>query len=266
MSHEKTNELLLKVDHVTVQYGEKPILRDVNAEIYRREGVGAVICFLGPSGIGKTQLSRVIAGFINPRAGAVLLRGAHPVNKGDVSMVPQNYPMFEYLTVKGNLAIAGKQAGHTKDQINDLASTLINEFGLSEHLDKYPRDLSGGTRQRVAIARQLMCAGHYMVMDEPFSGLDPLMKRVAMDSIVKLSRLDGYNMSIVVTHDILSGMAVADRVWLMGLEPGIPGARLVEDIDLAEKGLAYRDDIQTDPEFLNLVSYVNERFKTLKPQ
>ncbi|MBX4181745.1 ATP-binding cassette domain-containing protein [Candidatus Parcubacteria bacterium] len=270
----RTDEILLDIRNISLSFGSKLILRDVNATIKDLDDIGQVVCFLGPSGIGKTQLSRIIAGLQTPSAGEVRLRDKL-TKAGEVCMVPQNYVMFDYATVAENLVIAGKQAGLSKPQINEKATGFIKAFELEEHLGKYPKELSGGTKQRVAIARQLMCASNYMVMDEPFSGLDPIMKKRATEAIVKLSQLDTYNTIIVVTHDITEGLSVADTVWLMGYEPEggaegdqkptfKPGARLIEQYDLADMGFAWHPDIAHNLAFLDFVGMIKDRFQTLR--
>lgn len=273
LNYTRTDKVLLDIKNVSLSFGDKVILRDVNAQVTdlnREDQVqGQVICFLGPSGIGKTQLARVIAGLQKPTSGVVNLMEGKPTERGKVGVVPQTYPLFDYATVGKNLYIAGKQAGLSKAQINEKATDYINAFGLLEHLGKFPRELSGGTKQRVAIARQLMCASYYMVMDEPFSGLDPIMKKRATNAIIKLAQLDSLNTIIVVTHDITEGLSVADTVWLMGYERDtdgkcLEGARMVEQHDLAAMGFAFRPDIQRDPDFLNFVSTIKDRFQTLR--
>lgn len=253
-------------------YGSNLILRDVNATITKIERKdqpnGSVVCFLGPSGMGKTQLSRIIAGLQTPTSGHVQLRSG-PTGRGKVSMVPQTYPMFEYTTVAGNLIIAGHQGGLNKGEINAKASAYIDLFDLKEHVAKFPRDLSGGTRQRVAIARQLMCASNYIVMDEPFSGLDPISKAKAMEAITKLAQLDAYNTIILVTHDVTSGLIVADTVWMLGYEKDqngitVAGARIVSAFDLAALGFAWHPDLENDPAFLGFAREVKNRFNTLR--
>jgi ABC-type nitrate/sulfonate/bicarbonate transport system ATPase subunit len=293
-TYTRTEEVLLDIQNVSLKFGDKLVLRDVDAQITnitRHDQVqGQVICFLGPSGIGKTQLSRVIAGLQKPTSGRVLLPSGQaydhdgkPVSrdnpdarilsdietyKGKVGMVPQNYWMPEYLNVQQHLALAGKQGGLNKEQFNEKFERFVTLFGLGDHLQFYPNELSGGTRQRVAIARQMMCVGHYLVMDEPFSGLDPIMKAKASEAITTLASLDELNTIIIVTHDISEGMSVADTVWLMGYEfEGDffkPGARIVEQYDLAAAGLCWRADIQSDARFLELVGEVKARFQTLR--
>lgn len=258
---------LLRVDHVSLELGGKLILRDVCAEIDDIERAdcvqGQVICFLGPSGIGKTQLSRIIAGLQSPTSGHVLLENDQPVQKGMVGMVPQNYPLFEYDTVIGNLLIAGRQAKLNAEESAFKAAELLITFGLEPYRRMYPSQLSGGTRQRVAIIRQLMCSEHYLVMDEPFSGLDLIMKQRACELITQVANRDTLNTIIVVTHDVTEGMSVADTVWLMGREPDKQGARVVEQYDLATEGFCWQPDITTRPDFMKYVAHVKERFKTL---
>lgn len=270
------NQTLLKIDHVSLRYGDRIILRDVNAEIQNIERSdcvqGQVICFLGPSGIGKTQLSRIIAGLQPPTSGKVLVASGAQfadspiltvVEKGIVGMVPQTYPLFEFATVADNITIAGRQAGLTRDHIRDKGLELMNAFDLYEHRNDYPRALSGGTRQRVAIIRQLMCAGHYLVMDEPFSGLDPIMKQKACALITQVADRDTLNTMIIVTHDVTEGCSVADTVWLMGREKGQPGARVVKQYDLAAMDLCWHQDIQQDARFQSFIGEVKAEFREL---
>lgn len=268
-----TNGVLLHIDHVSLALGGRPILRDVSATVHDlvRDGCtqGQVICFLGPSGIGKTRLARLMAGLDAPTSGEITLGHDRPVHKGLVGMVAQQYTLFDYMTVWENLAVAAKQGAHgTGWPLR--AMELMDALGLRQYKDYYPNAISGGTRQRVAIVRQLLCSEHYLILDEPFSGLDVIMKRRACDLITKVANLHELNTIIVVTHDVTEGMSVADTVWLMGLERDaagafIHGARLVENYDLAAEGLCWRPDIATDPVFLSRVADVKARFLTLVP-
>lgn len=273
-----TAETLVAVDHVSLTLDGHVILRDVVAEVQDIERAdcvtGQVICFLGPSGIGKTRLSRIMAGLDQPTSGRVQVNvdgQMRPVAKGVVGMVPQNYPLFEFQTVEANLVTAGKQAGLSAIGARAKAAPLIEQFGLGEHLAKYPVQLSGGTRQRVAIVRQLMCSAHFLIMDEPFSGLDPIMKQRACALITQVANRDTLNTIILVTHDVTEGMAVADHVWLMGLEQDaagayLPGARIIETIDFAAQGICWQPDIYHNGQFLDQVARVKARFQTLVPR
>lgn len=260
-------EILLKVDHVSLTLGGHMILRDVCAEvqdIIRPDCiVGQVVCFLGPSGIGKSSLSRVIAGLQVPTGGKVTLDGGKVVHRGDVGFVPQNYPLFDFETVLGNLLIAGKMGGLDHAAATRKALDLLKEFDLGPYADYYPHALSGGTRQRVAIIRQLMADRHVMVMDEPFSGLDPNMKQKASELITRVANRDDKNVLIIVTHDVTQGCSVADCVWLMGREPNLPGARLVETYDMAAEDLCWHPDLLQDEKFQQFVGTVKARFAQL---
>lgn len=287
-----TTDTLVQIEHVGLVLGGHVILRDVNAtiaDIERSDCVqGQVICFLGPSGIGKTRLSRIIAGLDQPTTGRVLVDGTGtlaPVHKGMVGMIPQNYVLFEFMTVRENLRVSARQARHATDALKRMPD-FIADFELKEHLDKFPIQLSGGTRQRVAIVRQLLCAEHFIVMDEPFSGLDPIMKAKACALITQVANLDSLNTIILVTHDITEGMAVADHVWIMGRERNpqadpdtvaqlthaglptmewLPGATIVRQIDLAIEGICWRPNIYIDPRFIQAVTGVKSFFHDLCP-
>jgi ABC-type nitrate/sulfonate/bicarbonate transport system ATPase subunit len=268
-------DVLMAIDHVTLKYGDRVILRDVCAEIRdvvrppEHDATGQIVCFLGPSGIGKTQLCRVIAGLQRPTSGGVRLFQAvsgTPIcyrdpPAGMVGMVPQNYPLFEFATVRENLVIAGG-ARHV-DKAEGKAHDLLAALDLEQYAGFYPKALSGGTRQRVAIARQLLCAGTFIVMDEPFSGLDPLMKRKTAMLLRKVANLNERNTIIIVTHDIVEGCSIADTVWSMGREAGKDGATLVRVDDLAALGLAWRDDPSGDRDFIEFVGELRAHFKTL---
>lgn len=255
-------EILVEIKDVDLTLGNNEILRGVNATIHnivRPDCIqGQVVCFLGPSGIGKTQLSRVIAGLQPPTHGEVLLNGA-VTRRGRVGMVPQTSTLFEFATLRENLAIAARQGG---DIGNDSIKVreLLDTFGLREHLDKYPKQLSGGQRQRVAIVRQLVCDHRFILMDEPFSGLDLNMKQKACRMITQAANLNELNTIIVVTHDVTEGMSIADTVWLMARNVDNKGARIVSEYDLASKGLCWRPDILHEPQFQQLVMEVKEKF------
>lgn len=261
------DEPLLTLSHVSKIIGSHVILHDLNAQITNitraDKTQGQIVCILGPSGIGKTRLARIVAGLDQPTSGAVMIEGK-PTFKGLVGLVPQNYPLFEFTSVQNNFLIAGRYGGLSVTKAKVKAQELSEELGLTHYLQMYPCQLSGGTRQRVAIVRQLMCSKHFIVMDEPFSGLDPIMKRQACKVITQIAERDTLNTVIINTHDVTEGMAIADTVWLLGPEvPGVQGANIVEQWDMAARGLCWREDIVTDPEFQKLVGEVKQRFQTL---
>src|SRR5262249_55242809 len=153
------------------------ILDGVSFEIIDRlrAGVvtGQVVSLLGPSGVGKTRLLRIIAGLDAPDAGTVLGKDDTPLPAGSVGVVFQDYPLLRHRTVEDNLEIAGKIGGLDADDARKRTRELLKTFGLTERASFYPAQLSGGQRQRAAIAQQLVVPRQLLLMDEPFSGLDP---------------------------------------------------------------------------------------------
>lgn len=265
----EVKDVILDVKNVSLRYGDKQILRDVNAQIYDIVGHGQVVGLLGPSGVGKTQLFRILAGLQKPNTGTVTITSEKiPVSAGKVGVVAQNYPLFNHRTVISNLVLAGKKAGLAEKVAHEKAMEYLNLFQLASHANELPQRLSGGQRQRIAIAQQLLCSEHFLLMDEPFSGLDPLMNDEVCALISKVAGLHELNTIIVITHDHRSAIKVADTLWLMGRDHDdkgniIPGAYLKYAYDLIEHNLAWHPDISATAEYTKFAREIKERFKEL---
>lgn len=265
---------LIKLEDVCLTFGDRVILNKVNAEVKDivRPGMvqGQIVGLLGPSGLGKTQLSRIIAGLQKPTSGTVFVgEPGVKVRKGMVGMVDQGYVLFDWATILDNLLLAGKQAGLTHDQAMQKAMSLSKDFQIDEYLHLYPRQLSGGSRQRAAILQQAICSEHFMILDEPFSGLDMITKRKACDFVRKIGSMDELSTIIVVTHNIAEAASIADTIWLLGEAQDadgkyIGGANIAETYDLAAIGLCWHPELCDSVEFRDFVHDVEKRFETLK--
>jgi polar amino acid transport system ATP-binding protein/sulfate transport system ATP-binding protein len=264
---------LLKIDNVSFQYDGVPVLKDVNAEV--RDIIvpgrvqGQVVGFLGPSGCGKTTLFRIIAGLRQPTSGRVTINGFdRPVKAGEVGVVAQSYPLFEHRTVLGNLLLGALQKESNSSAARDKVMGLLKQFDLGDKFNLYPAQLSGGQRQRCAIIQQILCSEHFLLMDEPFSGLDLLMLEKTCELITKVSDMDDLNTIIVVTHDVTAACCVADHLWLMGRSRDasgniVLGSTIVKEYNLIERDLCWEPGIITTAKFTDFVREVKDEFRRL---
>ena len=156
-----------------------------------------------------------------------------------------------------NLSLAlSSQKGKVKiDTINQYAS----HFELTDQLQKYPCDLSGGQKQRVSILQQVLAGNRFILMDEPFSGLDCIMKDKVVELMIKVANLDELNTLVVVSHDIESSCAIADTVYVLANNDG-EGSTVVKSYDLLKEGLAYNPDIKEDPKFRSIIKEIKSLF------
>jgi polar amino acid transport system ATP-binding protein/sulfate transport system ATP-binding protein len=164
--------------------------------------------------------------------------------------------------------LGAKQKEKDSQVAHDKVMALLNEFGLEDKFNLYPAQLSGGQRQRCAIIQQILCSEHFLLMDEPFSGLDLLMLEKTCELITKVADMDDLNTIIVVTHDVTAACSVADHLWLMGRDSDsngnkLPGSRIVKEYNLIERDLCWQPGIITTAPFTDFVREVKEEFRRL---
>ena len=191
-------------------------LQDIHLEIPR----GQFTCLLGPSGCGKSTLPNAVAGFSLPSSGTVTVDGKQVTAPGpDRGMVFQEYSLFPWMTVEDNIAFGLHIKGMGKAAIRDRVGELLSMLSLSDFRQRFPRDLSGGMRQRVAIARVLALDSPILLMDEPFGALDALTRRNLQDELLRLWA-ELKKTVIFVTHSIEEAIYLADRIVVMTYRPG----------------------------------------------
>ena len=269
-------DTLLKLDGICLEYDGRPILNGLSAEIKEvcvtGKVTGQIIALLGPSGRGKTQTFRIVAGLNKPTSGQVLIANDkgefHPVHAGEIGVVAQDYPLFAHRSIMGNLMIAA--SAHEKDKKKAEANVLegLDSFKLSDKAKLYPSQLSGGQKQRIAILQMLICGEPIILMDEPFASLDLINIEIACETIAHAASLNSRNTFIIVTHDITAAVSIADHIWLLGNDYDaqrnmIPGAKIMQTYDLLARGLCYEPGSITNPVFMDTVREIKERFRTL---
>lgn len=272
IAYSETNTLL-DIQNVSKEYSGKLILKNVNVTIKdiiagNGECKGQIVGFLGPSGAGKSTLFRIMAGLESPSSGRVVLDGTdRAVRSGEVGVVAQNYPLFAHRTVYSNLMLAARQR-YNAAEAKERVVAYLNDFDLADRVNAYPAQLSGGQRQRCAILQQVLNSETFLLMDEPFSGLDPIAKKKTQQLITRVANLSEANTVVIVSHDITATAAISDHLWLLGRERDtenriIPGASIVEVYDLLKLDLAWDPEIENKPEFTKFIREVNARFSTL---
>ncbi|MGQ3671293.1 ABC transporter ATP-binding protein [Xanthobacter sp. TB0136] len=199
-----------------VPEGEVIALQDINLTINQ----GEFVCLLGPSGCGKSTLLNAIAGFSAPTSGSIRVDGAMVQDPGpDRGMVFQEYALFPWMTVRENVAFGLEIKGMSRAQIEPRVEELLAMLKLSDFRNRFPKDLSGGMRQRVAIARVLALDSPVMLMDEPFGALDALTRRSLQDELLRIWAAMGKTI-VFVTHSIEESIYLADRIVVLTYRPG----------------------------------------------
>ena len=206
----------LSIEGVGKRYGAVEALRGADLRV----GRGEFICLLGASGCGKSTLLRIVAGFELPTAGRVVVGGSEVTGPGpDRGMVFQDYGLFPWLTVRDNVGFGPKARGLPGAEVARLADRFVATVGLTRFADAFPHQLSGGMKQRVAIARVLANDAKLILMDEPFGALDAMTRERLQDELLAIWAERQLTV-LFVTHAIEEAIFLADRVIVMSPGPG----------------------------------------------
>src|SRR5215470_2846179 len=211
---------LLSIRGVTKRFpvgdGEIEALARVDLTIAR----GEFVCLIGASGCGKSTLLRIVAGFEEPTNGEVTVHGRPVTGPGsDRGMVFQDYALFPWMTVRQNIAFGPRQRGLLRTEIAAIADEFMKLVGLERFADRYPSQLSGGMKQRVAIARVLANDANVLLMDEPFGALDALTREQLQRELLQIWARTGVTV-VFVTHSVEEAVLLGDRVLVMSAGPG----------------------------------------------
>ena len=239
---------------VTKRFGDNTVIREVTFTVEDRPERGEFVTILGPSGCGKSTVLRLIAGLRphHPTTAGKVLVGGKPVERAgpDRGMVFQDYTSFDNRTVEDNVAFGLECQGVARRERRARAREWIAKVGLNVDRDapKYPAALSGGMRQRVAIARTLILGPRIILMDEPFGALDPATRLKMQELLVKLWR-EAEATVFFVTHSIEEAVYLGDRVYVFSAAPGT----IVRQVALPQSDAPPLEK-QRDPEFLDIVA------------
>ena len=205
---------VLALDGIVKRYGDVPALGPVSFTVEE----GEFLTLLGPSGCGKTTTLHVIAGLLEPDRGRLLMRGddvtALPTDKRGMGVVFQNYALFPHKTVEENIGFGLRMRRVPKPQIRERVREMLDVVGLPGVEARYPRQLSGGQRQRVALARAMVIHPPVLLLDEPLSNLDALLRKQMRSELRAIQRRIGIT-AIYVTHDQDEAFEMSDRVILL---------------------------------------------------
>jgi len=252
---------IVEFRNVSVRFGAFTAVHAISLGVLDNPGHGEFITIIGPSGCGKSTLLNLIAGFLKPTEGEVLVNGTPVSGPGrDRGMIFQQYSSFPHLTVLQNVmfGLEINRSEESREERVRRTEAILEQVALTEHRHKYPHQLSGGQQQRVAIARSLVMEPKILLMDEPFSALDEPTRLEMQELIVQLWHRIQPTI-LCVTHNVTEAVYLGERVWIFSHAPG----QIAYDI---------RDNIpptvgippltaQERPDFKNAVYVVTEAFR-----
>ncbi len=241
----------IKIQDLSFSYeiGGRLILKDINAEIQD----GEFVCILGQSGCGKSTLLRLLAGLEKPTTGSILFGGESVGRAGmDRGVVFQDYGLFPWMTAGENILLALKQKfpGKQKSELKEIALKALDDVGLDRSVyKKLPKELSGGMKQRCAIAQAFSINPPYLLMDEPFGALDAVTRSRLQDLVLELWASETPKKTVFfVTHDVDEALLLANRILVLGQSP----SNIIYDCKLEDKKSLNRREQFKDADLMKL--------------
>ena len=205
---------ILDIKNLSYSFGNNPILKDINIHVNENE----MVAIVGSSGVGKSTLFNLIAGVLKKQVGEITINGSNDYI-GKVAYMLQKDLLFEHKTIINNVILPLIIAKVNKKEALEEGNKILKQFNLDKYANKYPQQLSGGMRQRVALIRTYMFKRNIFLLDEAFSALDAITKKELHKWYLDLKK--EFNLTtLLITHDIEEAVFLSDRIYILGNKPG----------------------------------------------
>ena len=205
---------ILDIKNLSYSFGNNPILKDINIHVNKNE----MVAIVGSSGVGKSTLFNLIAGVLKKQVGEITINGSNDYI-GKVAYMLQKDLLFEHKTIIDNVILPLIIAKVNKKEAFEEGNKILKQFNLDKYANKYPQQLSGGMRQRVALIRTYMFKRKIFLLDEAFSALDAITKKELHKWYLDLKK--EFNLTtLLITHDIEEAVFLSDRIYILGNKPG----------------------------------------------